>query len=152
MPLVKYVRNADPNSGTALINNLKDRPDIPIGGEGELTTDEINVLQNAGLVLEVVGDDLDDLSRPDLDDRLTAAGLEPKDYKNKEEAVAALRSTGASGAPDVDELPPAATPGAGGPAVTGGGAPAGPGGAASGTAAGGGPATPPGATTTGGGA
>jgi hypothetical protein len=150
MPLVKYVRNADPNSGTAVITGLEDRPDIPIGGEGELTQDEFHTLTSAGLILEVVGDDLEDLGRSELDDRLTAAGLDPKDYKNKQEAVDALRDVGSAGTPSSEELPPSATTGPGG--VAGGGAPAGPGGAAGGTAAGGGPATPTGGTTTGGGA
>jgi hypothetical protein len=50
---VKYTANNDPRDGTTLIT-LVDRPDIPMGEIGQVTSDEFNALSSRGCVLEVM--------------------------------------------------------------------------------------------------
>lgn len=152
---VKYAGNSDPNNATAAITFLgdPDRADIPVGSVGQLTAEEVGRLSGMGYRFEPV-EDLSKLSRPELDERLSSRGLDPKDYSNKEDAETALRE--ALGQPDpsalAEELPPAATTGVGGavpPTTSGAGSAAGPGGAGGSGDQGGGPAA---SGTTGGGA
>lgn len=63
--LVKFTGTASRNDGTGVITGLEDRPDILLGGEGELTVDEYEGLSRSGLVLEIVVEpEADDKPKP----------------------------------------------------------------------------------------
>lgn len=135
MKLVKYVGNATSHDQTGAISfNSKDRPDIQMGGMGEMTDEEIAALAPMGIVLEVVDDGgLSGMTVKDLDKRAEKLGVELDEGASKDEKVSALRAHLASN-------PSSQVPGEEGQAAVGGttvGASGGP----TGTSTGGGPAT-----------
>lgn len=134
MKLVKYVGNASGHDRTGAIHfDSKERPDIQMGGMGEMTDEEIAALAPMGIVLEVVDDGgLEGMSVKDLEKRAEKLGVELDADSNKTEKVSVLRNHLASN-------PTALAPGEEDRAAVGGtttGASGGP----TGTSTGGGPA------------
>jgi hypothetical protein len=164
--VVRYVRNADPNEGTAAVTLREpDRPNLELGGEpGALTDDEFNLLGTRGLILEEVdegdernaalqrvedhiaqqsGDDgLDGSTKPELEKIAKAEGVDLSDASNNEERVQLIREARAGVGGEGDEsLPATATTGPTPPNAGAGGGAAGPEGAGGAGSAGGGAAT-----------
>lgn len=115
--LVKYTGNAD-GSNTGAITFRDDRPALVLGGEGEVTAEEMSLLGSRGLILEPISDGYDDLTIPKLKELLDEREVDYSAAKNKEDYVELARSSrGVAG----EVPPPALVEGAstGGPAGAG---------------------------------
>lgn len=120
---VKYVRNADQTSSNgAIAFNDDSRPDLPIGGIGLVTAEERDRLGFWGFVLEdddvenvpadvmraVYGDDeedLDKLTKPQLQDRLDQLGVSYSQSTSKPDLIDLVKSAGTSDAEGAESLP-----------------------------------------------
>lgn len=140
MKLMKYVENASRTDGTRAIKVGGDRPDINLGGMGEMEDYEIANASAMGHVL-VEADDggIGDMSIKDLEKRASKMGVTFDEDAKKDDMVSVLRQRLASGPEDPAEAANAAL--VGGTTVGASGGP-------TGVATGGGPATPTGGSAT----
>jgi hypothetical protein len=113
MRLMRYEENASPNDGTRVIQVGDNRPDINMGGMGEMTEQEIAAANAMGHVLVEVNDGgLSGLSVKKLDERAEELGVTFEPDANKDEKVSALRARLASGPEDPAEAANTALAGA----------------------------------------
>ena len=75
--IVKYARNADASLATAALSGLDGRPDIPIGGFGQVTDQELRLASSHGIVLEVYSEE-----------EARAEGYEPPERDPEEKPLA----------------------------------------------------------------
>lgn len=110
MKQYKYVRNADPTLATAVIKGLQGG-DLILGGQGELTDEEVTLLESRGVVLEQVDDGLNSMHVDELRDEAEKLGVDHKGLKKSEliEAVRDARSQTIDVAAASEELPATAT-------------------------------------------
>ena len=90
--LVKYAGNAD-GSATGAVTFSDDRPNLQMGGVGEVTHKEFLTLAARGLVLEPVDDGgLADKTVKELNQLAEKRGVQISDDAKKPELVSALRA------------------------------------------------------------